>query len=207
MIFIEKIPASERPQFQSAMTAMCGRLGIAANHIMAVIYKETGGTFSPRAYNANGGATGLIQFMPKTAAWLGTSTAALYNMTATQQLYWVERYFTLLKAPGKLKDYTDVYLVVFFPIALGKPENWILQSSDLSPYKVAINNQVIDLNKDFKITVAEFRNYARAGMPATVLQALANEIKQNPITSSFSLLGLMAIAAGTFLFTRWLKKG
>lgn len=202
MIFIERIPAAERTIFENAMTAMCSRLGLAADHMMAVIYKETGGTFSPKAYNANGGATGLIQFMPSTAAWLGTSTAALRSMTATQQLVWVEKYFSKLGVAGKLKDFTDVYLAVFFPAAIGKPETWVLQSSDLSPYKIATSNPGIDLNKDQKITVAEFRQYARKGMPDIVLQAL----RSIPgAVAGIGVLGFSALAFATFLLVRSLK--
>lgn len=202
MIFLDRIPASERAQFSAAMTAMCARLGINPNHIMAVIYKETGGTFSPSAYNANGGASGLIQFMPATAIWLGTTTTALRAMSATAQLFWVEKYFSKLGVVGKLKDYTDVYLAVFFPIAIGKPETWILQSSQLSPYTIAVNNRVIDINKDQKITVAEFRQYARNGMPAVVLQALASEAVQNPVKTGIGVLLIAGLTIGAILLLR-----
>ena len=52
---------------------MAGRLGISEADLMAVMSFETGGTFNPGIRNAAGsGATGLIQFMPSTAAGLGT---------------------------------------------------------------------------------------------------------------------------------------
>jgi hypothetical protein len=112
-----------------------------------------------KAVNPNGGATGLIQFMPKTAAWLGTSTAALKAMSNVEQLDWVYKYFNSLGATGKMKSVYDLYLVTFFPIALGKPDSWVLESKDLSAYTVAVNNKIIDLNKDNKITVGEFKQY------------------------------------------------
>lgn len=47
-----------------------------ANWLMACMAFETGETFSPTIKNGAGsGATGLIQFMPKTAIGLGTTTA------------------------------------------------------------------------------------------------------------------------------------
>lgn len=50
--------------------------------------------------NAPGsGAIGLIQFMPSTAKGLGTSTSALKQMTAVDQLAYVEKYF----APYKIE--------------------------------------------------------------------------------------------------------
>jgi len=80
-------------------------------------------------------------------------------MSNVQQLDYVYKYFNSLGATGKMKSVYDLYLVTFFPIALGKPDDWTLQSADLSAYKIAVNNKIIDLNKDNKITVAEFRNY------------------------------------------------
>src|SRR3546814_4426455 len=66
---------------------MAARLGTKPEYLMAVMSFETGGSFSPaQANNAGSGATGLIQFMPNTAAGLGTSTAALAQMSSVEQL-------------------------------------------------------------------------------------------------------------------------
>ena len=176
MIFLEYIPEDEQAEFAAKLTDIASRLGIDPNHLMAVFYKESG--VNPAAYNANGGASGLIQFMPSTASWLGTTTASLRAMTATEQLDWVYKYFYSLGAVGKLHDFTDVYLAVFFPAALGKPENWVLQTSTLSASRIALANPVIDLNKDGQITVAEFRQYATLRMPAIALQALLKKKAQ-----------------------------
>lgn len=48
--------------------------------------------FNTRAYNASSGATGLFQFIPSTAAGLGTSTAEIQNMSPAQQLQVYGRY-------------------------------------------------------------------------------------------------------------------
>src|SRR3546814_21044933 len=73
---------------------MAARLGTKPEYLMAVMSFETGGSFSPaQANNAGSGATGLIQFMPNTAAGLGTSAAALAQMSPVEQLQYVEPYF------------------------------------------------------------------------------------------------------------------
>ena len=65
-----------------------------ASDLMACMAFESGETFSPSIKNAAGsGATGLIQFMPSTAVGLDTTTAQLAQMTATEQLEYVRRYF------------------------------------------------------------------------------------------------------------------
>src|SRR3546814_19970917 len=69
------------PEFINEVEAMAARLGTKPEYLMAVMSFETGGSFSPaQANNAGSGATGLIQFMPNTAAGLGTSNAALGAM-------------------------------------------------------------------------------------------------------------------------------
>jgi len=127
------------------------------NFLMIVMYAES--RIKPDAYNPNGGASGLIQFMPSTAQWLGTTTAALRAMSNVDQLDYVLKYFKSLGAAGRVKSVYDLYLLTFFPIALGKPDSWILESKDLSAYTIAVNNKIIDLNSDKKITVGEFKQY------------------------------------------------
>lgn len=63
--------------------------GLTDDAIYRVIQGESG--FNLRAYNPSG-ATGLFQFMPATAAGLGTSTAAIQNMSAVEQLEVYDRY-------------------------------------------------------------------------------------------------------------------
>ena len=65
-----------------------------ASWLMSCMAFESGETFSPSVRNAAGsGATGLIQFMPSTAKDLGTSTTELADMSAVDQLDYVQKYF------------------------------------------------------------------------------------------------------------------
>jgi hypothetical protein len=93
--------------------------------------------------------------MPDTAAHLGTSCAALKAMTNVQQLAYVYKY--LAPFAGKMTSYIDLYFTVFFPIAVGKPDNWTFQTSKHSASKIAVQNPVFDINKDGRLTVAEVR--------------------------------------------------
>jgi hypothetical protein len=94
---------------------------------------ETGGSFDPGIRNRSSGATGLIQFMPKTAAGMGTTTDALARMSQLEQMDWVERYLER-KTDRGMSEPTDVYMAVFFPVAMGK-------GADFSIYDWYVRNR------------------------------------------------------------------
>lgn len=143
---------TNKETFISKLQYISDELNINPDWLLMVMFLESG--INHRAVNKTGGATGLIQFMPSTAAWLGTTTTALLQMSNVEQLDFVYKYYLPYK--NKLNSFTDLYLVTFFPIALGKDDNYVFQTKDLSAYKIAIQNQGFDLNKDQKITKREF---------------------------------------------------
>jgi hypothetical protein len=122
---------------------------------MAIMNFETGGSFCPRQLNGAGsGAIGLIQFMPATAAALGTTTDALAKMDDLQQLGFVEAYFR--KAPKPLNTLSNLYMAVLWPAAVGKPEDYVMfRKSDPACPKLYIQNRGLDYNGDGVITKAE----------------------------------------------------
>jgi hypothetical protein len=158
LIFLDKV-FENRPAFAIRLSEIALRLGIDPGWLMIVFYIETAagktGRIDHRIRNASTGATGLIQFMPRTARSLGTDTAALQLMTNVQQLDYVEKYLAPFR--GKMKCLADVYLAVFFPIAIGKPDNWVLQAAGLSAETVARFNPLYDLNRDGQLTVGEIK--------------------------------------------------
>jgi tape measure domain-containing protein len=84
---------SREPDFLDKLKIGSQKRGINPDHLLNVMAVETGGTFNPAAKNPNSTASGLIQFMAKTANELGTTTAALRSMSATKQLDYVFKYF------------------------------------------------------------------------------------------------------------------
>lgn len=155
MLLYEDKITQNKTAFINEVKRICNLLGMQADDLMLVMWAES--RLNHRAVNPKSNATGLIQFMPKTAIGLGTTVAKLRNMTNVEQLAWVYKYFLPYK--GKLKTVYDVYKAVFFPASLGKPKDWVFQTSTLSAKTVADANEIIDLNKDRKITVAEFEAY------------------------------------------------
>lgn len=124
LYLIEKYRRPDVEAFANGVIAMTDRLAKNTGNIlnpdwfMGIFHLETMGTFRADIQSPNTKATGLIQFMPDTARWLGTSVAALKKMTPLQQLYFVEKYYFKLISGRKIKSFLDFYLVTFYPSAL-----------------------------------------------------------------------------------------
>lgn len=138
------------PEFRSKAVAMAHRLGLDPSVLMAVMAFETGRQFSSKTVNRRSGATGLIQFMPKTATALGTSTKALAAMSELRQLDYVERY--LKPYAGRMTDLPSAYMAVLWPAAVRKPLSHVLFAAPGAAYE---QNKGLDADKDGKITKAE----------------------------------------------------
>lgn len=159
LAFEKNIP-NNKDLFISKVKDVAEKLNINPNWLMFVMNNESGlksdieNTSFPFK---NGYATGLIQFTPDTATYLGTSTAKLKAMENYNQLDYVYKYLSPFR--GKLNGVVDVYNAVFFPVAVGKNDDFILQAKNLSAYIIAKNNPIFDLNKDGKISVGEIKNF------------------------------------------------
>ncbi len=179
LIFKEKLPTSNRAAIVEKIRQVSDRLGIQPNWLMAVINFETAGTFSTSIQNPFSKATGLIQFMPATAISLGTTIEALRGMDFIAQLDYVERYYRPFK--GRVQSFTDLYLATFFPLAIGKPDNWVLQTPSLSAKKIADQNPIF--NDGGRVTVGSIKRALTTKIPAEYAVHL---VKQNT--------GIIAIA-------------
>lgn len=121
--------------------------------MMGCMAWESGRTFDASIINkAGSGATGLIQFMPKTAISLGTTVSALAKMTEEDQLNYVWKYFAPYK--GKLKTLGDIYAAILWPKGVGKPDDFVYwaKASMATTYR---QNAGIDADKNGVITKAE----------------------------------------------------
>jgi len=155
MLYENKI-THNKSAFLAKVRRICSLLHMNPDDLMLVMWAES--RLNHRNVNPISRATGLIQFMPATAIALGTTVTKLRNMTNVEQLTWVYKYFLPYK--GKIHNVYDVYKIVFFPASLGKPKDWVFQTSRLSAKTVANANPIIDkFPKDGKITVGEFETY------------------------------------------------
>lgn len=141
------------PIFKERVLWIANTLGCDVNHLMACMAWESAETFRPDIKNAAGsGATGLIQFMPRTAKTLGTTTEALAKMTAEDQLRYVYYYFK--PYTGRLKNLGDVYMAILWPGGVGKSDDYVLFDRAKKPTTFR-QNAGLDVNKDGLVTRAE----------------------------------------------------
>lgn len=79
------------PEWQAQLASLKQEFpNLDEQELYRIIQGESG--FNSTAVNANSGAAGFFQFIPATAAGLGTTTGAIQNMTPAQQLEVYGRY-------------------------------------------------------------------------------------------------------------------
>ncbi len=140
--------------FSAKLEQVAKNLNCEPSDLLGMMQSESG--INPKAYNNNGGATGLIQFMPSTAKSLGTSTQALLNMSASEQLDYVEKYFkNLTGGSGQKLTGGDLYTLCFLPAYLNR-EVLCSSSGDTAKYYNA--NSGLDADGDGNITKTELNN-------------------------------------------------
>lgn len=170
------------------------------NFLLAVMQRESG--ISPSIVNPISRATGLIQFMPKTALTHGTTVEALKNMSDVEQLDYVLSYYR--DATGRIRSAGDAYIWTFMPAFMGRPDSAVIARAG---QKVYDQNKVLDANKDGILTAGEVRYLAEktyrqyAGLPPLSLNQIAPPASTR---SGGKLLGwalVLGSAAGLFVLT------
>lgn len=190
LIYEEKVPASYRAEFIAKVKEISKKLGINPNWLMQVMYWESAGTFSPSVKNPNGSATGLIQFIESTAEWLGTSTYALSQMTAVEQLDYVYEYYRRYKS--NLKNYIDLYLTTFYPAAVGKPRNYILGNTEARIAQIAAHNPAFDNNNDGKVTKGEIEDEMVKKVPSEWRKVFMTKVL--PVGLTVTIVGVAILS-------------
>lgn len=195
------------PGFRAELLRMAKRLGLAADPIAAVMALESG--FDAQIVNPDGGATGLIQFMPATARRLGTTTEALRAMNATAQLRYVEQFFRSVPAlrPGSRAG--DYYMATFMPAFINLP--------DAAPVafkgdRIYTSNAGLDGNKDGVLTVGDVRSkleneLARAARLPPLVVDENTPSDANTAVAGDDLSGLVVAGLGWLAWWWWKHKG
>ena len=97
------------PGVMEKLASISNKHGFSIEELVNTIQKES--NFQTGAINAAGsGATGLIQFMPRTAKDLGITTSKLAIMDELEQLEYVDKYFTRNHKKGN-----HPYLSIAYP--------------------------------------------------------------------------------------------
>ena len=202
LIYEDKVPASYRSGFINKVKDISSKLQIDPNWLMAIMYFETARTFSPSKKN-NIGCVGLIQFCPDRRKNYKTINGKRYfisdiaKMNYNEQLDLVFEYYK--RYAGKLKSYTDTYFVTFFPIAIGKPDDWVIQGLGLSARAIYNANPAFRQVNDGKLRVWEVKKKILEKLPSEWLNegtvSLAVKSYKNYIA-----VGTLSIITGLTLF-------
>ena len=202
LIYEDKIPASYRSGFVKKITEISSKLDINPNWLMAIMYFESARSFSPSKGN-NIGCYGLIQFCPdkgknyKTVSGKQYLMSTIRDMNYSDQLDLVYEYYKTYK--GKLKTFTDTYFVTFFPLAIGKPDDWIIQGGGLTAKQIYNANPAFHKVKDDKIRVWEVKKTILEKLPSEWLREGTIGLAVKSYKNYFAV-GVLSIIAGLTLF-------
>lgn len=116
------------------------------------------------------GCVGLIQFCPdysggdfKTIDGVHYKMSIIKAMSPEDQLDLVYDYLReIQKATSRFSDYYQLYFSILYPAALGKPDEYVLNTQ---------SNPIFDLNKNGQVTVAEVKQYLDNRIKEKVPQA------------------------------------
>lgn len=139
--------------FMKEVDRVSNNLNVSKEDLLRVIQFETAGSWSPSQPAGTSSAVGLIQFMPDTAKGLGTTSDKLAKMTRAEQMKYVEKHLSMfLKDEDKQYDFSDLYMAVHWPAAVGKDLDYVMYEEGSKFYKA---NKPLDINKDGKVTKGE----------------------------------------------------
>jgi hypothetical protein len=173
LIYEDKVPASYRSGFVKKIKEISNKLQINPNWLMAIMYFESARTFSPSKGN-NIGCYGLIQFCPDRGKNYKTVNGKQYlmsdikKMDYSTQLNLVYEYYKPYS--GKLKSYSDTYFVTFFPLAIGKPDDWVIEGGGFTAKQIYNSNPAFRYEKDDKIRVWEVKKKILENLPSEWLK-------------------------------------
>ncbi len=205
LVYENKLPVNIRKNFVDNVRMYSERLGIDPNWLMLVMNSESG--LNPQAENPTTKATGLIQFMNATAKQLGTTLGAIKQMSAVTQLFLVYKYFLPYK--DQLKSFNDLYRATFFPLSLGKPGSFVMETPSLPAKLIYDQNPAIAKFSAIpgKITVDTFNAYTESKLTPEVLKLMQSsegtvKFLKSSDTTKIILLGLIPIALGLLIIFR-----
>ncbi len=152
--------------FKNRLSEISNKLDIDEDSIIKLMNIES--KLDPSSKNSIG-CVGLIQFCPDTNnGSYKTITGKRYNLEELRnnldlQMKAIEEFWVEGKNRGKINSAKDLYIYNFFPVAAGKPDNFVLKSNDLSAKSVAYSNPIFNRTlgrpRDTPLTVGDLEDY------------------------------------------------
>jgi len=202
LIYEDKVPSQYRSGFVAKVREISEKLQINPNWLMAIMYFESARTFSPSIAN-NIGCYGLIQFCPdrgqnyKTIGGKRYFMSDIRKMNYSQQLDLVYEYYK--SYTGKLKNYMDTYFVTFFPLAIGKPDDWVIEGGGLTAKQIYDANPAFRQKKDGKLRVWEVKKVMLGKLPSEWLNDGSFSLALKAY-KGYIALGVILILAGVGIY-------
>jgi len=201
LLFENRVKGIDQKAFIKKVKQVAYMLGYDPEWLMFVMNNESG--FKSDAINPYSGATGLIQFMPDTASWLGTTIKDLKDMSRNQQLDWVMKYYRKWKKGGKVaKNSTDLALITFYPYAVNQPDNYKI-GSEVSLERAKIitrQNSALDIDKDGFISILDYKKWLASKLP----KGLSKDKIASIIGLKVTKIGIVVLSTiGIFLLGRY----
>lgn len=157
------VPDSEKTPFLMKLQKIADRLNTQMAWILAVMYRESG-VRSDSHYDVDGipiggGLIGFMRSTLKDSRYGGITLEQLLSLSLIDQLDYVELFFR--DYVNKLKSFDDVGLAVFYPYAIGQPDNYIVGSEQGWDYaaKVGKMNSGFDVNKDGYVSIDDYKKF------------------------------------------------
>ncbi len=149
-----KVNSSLSQEFYNKVVQIANRLNCSADDLMALMNSESG--LKHTEVNSIG-ASGLIQFLPKTAKGLGTTTEDLKAMTPEEQLVYVEKHLSKAKKTAGYKESDKIgagtlYALVWLPAYANRD---ILAEKENDPNEYYAKNSGLDMDNDGIISKAD----------------------------------------------------
>ena len=158
----------DNPKFKEKIKQISNEIGVNENSIIKLMKHESGLNSSIKN---SIGCVGLIQFCPDSKGGSSkTINGKTYNLNDLQndlelQLDAIKEFWSKGKRNGKIKTAKDLYIYNFFPVAAGKPDDFVLKAKGLSARKVAranpVFNRVLGRPKSTPLTVGDLKRYYR----------------------------------------------
>jgi hypothetical protein len=156
----------DNPTFKEKLKEISSAIGIDENSIIKLMQHESG--LNPSVKNSIG-CVGLIQFCPDAKAGstkrIGNQTYSLEDLRTNleTQMNVIKEFWMTGYKSGKIKTPADLYIFNFFPIAAGKPNDFVLQTNGTSAQTIAKANPVFNktLGKPIStpLTVGDLNQY------------------------------------------------
>ena len=154
------------PIFKSKLSEISKKIGISEDCIIKVMNHES--RLDPSVKNSIG-CVGLVQFCPDSKGGnTKTINGKQYDLSQLRndlglQMEAIENFWVGGKNQGKIKECGDLQIYNFFPVAAGKPDNYVLQTKGLSAEKIAnqnpIFNRTLGRDRNTPLTVGDIKQY------------------------------------------------